>query len=194
MTQNSVMLSMHVESMETGDDHPPDEEGHLYEDAKHIPSVVDEQRLMNLDMEMAELMIPEDRILNISNLAKELNGLGLEDKSCDVNVEGVGGQNSTPLKVGVGGTVQWESDANIWLKELVQNMGNVELKSELETKFKIIQKGHFSFGDEIRAHQQLEKNLLEQNIHTHHNLDYFDVDLSTQYEPNHIKCTSVQQC
>ena len=161
MTQNCAMLSMHVQSMETGDDYPPDEDGHLYEVTKHIPPGVDEERLLDLEMEMAELVIPGDRILNVTNLAKELNGLGLEYKSCDVNVEGVGGQNSTPLKVGVGGTVQWESDANIWLKELVQNMGNVELKSELETKFKIIQKGHFSFsfGDEIRAHQQLEKHL-----------------------------------
>ena len=196
MTQNSVKLSLHIESMDTGDDHPPGEEGHLYEDAKHMPSVGDEERILNLEMEMAELMIPGDRILNITNLAKELKGLGLEFKSCDVNEEGVGGQNSTPLKVGVGGPGQWEVDANIWLKEFVQKLENVELKSDLEAELKITKKGdfNFSFGDEIRAHQELEKHLLEKNILTHHILDYFDVDLSTQYEPNRMKCTSVQLC
>ena len=59
--------------------------------------------------------------------------------SCDVNVEGVGGQNSTPLKVGVGWTGQWEFDDNIWLKALVQNIEKIDLKSELETKLKMIQ-------------------------------------------------------
>ena len=69
------MLSVDVESMETGEDHPPADDGHLHEDENHTFSVVedDHERLLNLEVEMAELMIPGDNIINIDELTTELN-------------------------------------------------------------------------------------------------------------------------
>ena len=111
---------------------------------------------------------------------------------------GVGGRNGTPLRVGGRGAVEWETDANFWLTNLVLSIENVELKSDLVGKLTTIQKGHYNhlcFGDEIRAHQELEKHLFKENISTHHILDYFERDLISQHEPNRERnCTHVHQC
>ena len=173
------MLNVDVENMETGEDHPPADDGHLHEDENHTFSVVedDHERLLNLEVEMAELMIPGDKIINIDKLTTELNDLGMNKKLLDVPVEGVGGRNGTPLRVGGRGAVEWEADANFWLTNLVLSIQHLELKSDLVGKLATIQKGHykhFCFGDEIRAHQDLEKHLFKENISTHHILDYFD--------------------
>ena len=39
----------------------------------------------------------------------------------------------------MGWTGQWEFDDNIWLKASIQNIEKIDLKSELETKLKMIQ-------------------------------------------------------
>ena len=195
------MLSVEVENMETGDDHhhPSADDGHLHEDGNHIPSAVDDDtRLLNLEVEMVELLISDHKILNIEKLAWEFNDLGLEQKSLDVNLEGLGGRNSTPLKERGRVPGEWEADANLWLTGLVLSIDDFELKSNLVAKFATIQKGpynHFCFGEEIKAHQDLERCLFKENISTHHILDYFDRDLTTQCEPNRTeKCTDVQLC
>ena len=187
--RRETMLSVDVESMETGEDHSPADDGHLHEDVNHT---------FSLEVEMAELMIPGDKIINIDKLTTQLNDLGLNKELLDVPVEGVGGRNGTPLKAGGRGEGEWEADANFWLTNFVLSIQHLELKSDLVGKLATIQKGHykhFCFGDEIRAHQDLEKHLFKENISTHHILDYFDRDLITQHEPNrNRKCTSVHQC
>lgn len=100
----------------------------------------------------------------MDTLAYHFKGLDLEENVRNIVGSGVGQNNATtPIKGRGRGVIQWEAEANVWLAEQVFHL-NLGGKSELISNLISINSqivGRFGFGDEIRAHQELEGYLQE---------------------------------
>ena len=132
----------------------------------------------------------------MDTLAYHIKGLDLEEKFLNIVGSGVG-LSSTPTKDRGRGGMQWEAEANVWLTEQIVNL-NLGGKSELISKLIRINNqivGKFGFGDEIRAHQELEGYLMEEDIKTHYILDYFEPRLTTRTpNPTLYSCLVPEEC